>query len=50
MAHANLERSPDQLIEQLNHQRSLKLVLVIALLALALVVGFISVYATYTTM
>jgi hypothetical protein len=50
MAHANLERSPDQLIEQLNHQRSLKLALAVALLALALVVGFISVYIAYATM
>ncbi len=46
MAHANLERSPDQLIEQLNHQRSLKLALAVALLAL----GFISVYIAYATM
>ncbi len=50
MAHANVQGDPDQLIAQLNRQRSLKMTLVIALLALALVVGFISVYMAYATM
>ena len=50
MAHANVQEDPDQLIAQLNRQRSLKLTLAIVLLAAALVVGFISVYIAYATM
>lgn len=50
MAHANLQRDPDQLIQQINRQRSLRLTLVVVILGLALVVGFISVYMAYATM
>lgn len=50
MAHANLQGDPDQLIAQINRQRSFRMTLVVVLLGLALVVGFISVYMAYATM
>lgn len=50
MAHTHVQDDPEQLIELIKRQRSLRLTLVLVVFSLALVVGFISVYMAYTRM
>lgn len=50
MAHVDIQGEPDQLIEQIKRQRSLRLTLVVVTFAVALVAGFIAVYMAYATM